>query len=138
MPSTNPDSGIPIPLDPDPVRDGAKNIRDVVTFVPYYLIPGVPMFGVKTAGKPIAVIVQHQQTTSNQFGQLHVPFPKAMTFIAGASIQVLSGSGEAVIFDVDMSNPPSANGMIFRVWNPTTGVILPNRPVWYAATVIGQ
>jgi len=136
MPSTNATSGVPIPLDADPVRDGAKATRDIVALMPYVMGPTPGLFGSWQAAKPMVFVVQRITQTSNQYGQLYVAFPKSLNYVAGAWVMGLASG--AVSYDVDMTNPPTAAGIIIRVMNPQGGAMLPNRPCDISILTIGQ
>jgi hypothetical protein len=136
MPGTNPDNGIPIPLDPDPVRDGAKAMRDIVSFVPYVWSVS-SLFGSFQNAKPMLFYAPRIQQTSNQFGQLYIAFPKNLNMVVGAWITTQGPSAAALAYDIDLTNPPTAAGIIFRVMSPA-GAVLPNRPCDVSILVIGQ
>jgi len=136
MPGTNTVSGVPIPLDTDPVRDGAKAVRDVANFVPYFWSSG-QLFGAYQAAKPYLIFTARVIQISNQYAQLYVAFPKTLTQVSGAWIITQGTAQQGLVYDIDMTNAPNGTGMIFRVMSPD-GTLLPNRGCDVSVLVIGQ
>lgn len=135
MPGTNADNKIPIPLDADPVKNGALATRNVVVNVPALRMGGSPWGTALTLpGKPPIIVCFHQTLTSNQYGQINLAH--GLNTVCGIWV---TGVSSAIIFDIDGSNPPGAGNAIIRLWNPANpAALLPNRAQEFTAVVIGQ
>lgn len=137
--TTNTPNGYPYPVGSEMVRDGDNAIRALAEAadvkVPLRALgTGASVWGdAYSATKPLRTVHFNQVVTSNQYGQIFLPY--SLNTVFGCFITAITG---AIVFDLDGTNPPTKTGVIFRMWSTAaTPALLPNRAQGVTAVVFG-